>query len=200
LSAFWDGRYDRPDYYFGTEPAAFLTAHAGLVPAGAQALSVGDGEGRNATWLARQGCTVTAFDASSIAIGKARALAEARGVHVAFDHATIEDWDWSRQFDLVVAVFVQFADPPARAALFEGLRRALAPGGRLMLHGYTPKQLEYGTGGPGKVENLYTETMLRAAFPDLSILRLAAYEAELAEGAGHAGRSALIDLIADAPR
>ena len=76
------------------------------------------------------------------------------------------------------------------------LKRAVVPGGRIFLHGYTPKQLEYRTGGPPEAERLYTEELLRTAFADCDIDELRAYEAELDEGPGHRGSSALIDLVA----
>lgn len=193
----WDARFDREDYLFGTEPAAFLAAHHGLVPDSARTLCVAEGEGRNAVWLAQQGCAVTAFDASRTGLAKARTLAEARGQSVDFIHSDVENWDWSQTYDLVVAIFIQFANPALRGTIFDGLKRAVAPGGRLMLHGYTPAQVDLGTGGPPHRENMYDTTMLRTAFGDMRILRLAEYEATLTEGAGHHGRSALIDLIAD---
>lgn len=192
----WDARFDRPDYLFGTAPAAFLSDHAGLFRPGARVLAVADGEGRNSVWAARQGCEVTAFDASGVALEKARRLAAQAGVSVAFHEADIMGWDWSRRFDIVLAVFIQFMGPAPRAAIFAGLRRAVAPGGLLLLHGYTPAQLAHGTGGPRAEENLYTPELLREAFGDMTLLRLSEYEKVLSEGAGHAGRSALIDLIA----
>lgn len=195
----WDERFGTKEYLFGTEPAAFLRDNVGLVPPGARTLCIAEGEGRNAVFLAGLGCQVTAFDASAVGLDKARNLAGARGVQLALHHATIEDWDWSQPFDLVVGVFIQFVGPEGRTALFDGIRRALAPGGRLMLHGYTPEQVALGTGGPGRRENMYTEDMLRDSFADLQVLRLASYEKVLREGTGHSGRSALIDFIADAP-
>ena len=196
----WNTRFDTPDYVFGTRPSGFLTAHAGMIPPGARTLCIADGEGRNSVWLARQGCDVTAFDISPNAIAKAERLARQAEVAPRFVVSTIEDWNWDAPgYDLVVAIFFQFLSPAERTEVFAGLRRALLPGGRLMLHGYTPKQVEYGTGGPGNPANMYTEDMLREAFSDLRILRLDGYEKELDEGRGHSGRSALIDLIADAP-
>ena len=98
-----------------------------------------------------------------------------------------------------MAIFIQFADPTFRSEIFEGMKQALKPGGTILLHGYTPKQIEYGTGGPGILENLYTEDMLRDAFGDMSITELSAYDAEIQEGPGHSGISALIDLVATKP-
>jgi hypothetical protein len=65
-----------------------------------------------------------------------------------------------------------------------------------VLQGYTPKQLDYRTGGPPIASHLYTAAMLRAAFAELDIIELREYEAEIAEGTGHKGRSALIGLVA----
>ena len=76
-----------------------------------------------------------------------------------------------------------------------GMKQAVKPGGLLLLQGYTPKQLEYRTGGPSAVENLYTEALLREIFADWEILLLHEHEDLIDEGRGHAGRSALIDLV-----
>lgn len=195
----WDQRFAGDTYLYGTEPASILPAHPGLIPNRARTLCIAEGEGRNAVWLAQQGCAVTGFDSSAVALEKARRLAEERGVSVDLRLSGIEDWDWSRGFDLVVGIFIQFVDPDRRARLFADMRRALAPGGRLILHGYTPEHVALGTGGPRNPDYMYTESLLRDSFADLTILRLARYEATIEEGAGHSGRSALIDLIADAP-
>ncbi len=84
--------------------------------------------------------------------------------------------------------------------LFDGMKRALKPGGLLLVEGYRPEQLAYRTGGPPIAENLYTENMLREAFCDMEILELAVYDAVIEEGTGHKGMSALIDLVARKPR
>jgi hypothetical protein len=65
--------------------------------------------------------------------------------------------------------------------------------------GYTPKQLEYGTGGPKQVENLYTRAMLRDAFGDFRNLSIVEEELEMREGTSHAGMSAVIGLTAVKP-
>jgi hypothetical protein len=66
----------------------------------------------------------------------------------------------------------------------------------VLLQGYTPRQLEYRTGGPGDIAHLYTADLLREAFSGFDLLRLEEYEADLAEGSKHVGRSALVDLVA----
>jgi len=198
--SFWDQRFDRPGYYFGTAPNAFLAAQTEYLTPGARALAVADGEGRNAVFMAEHGCRVVSMDNSAVGIEKARRLAAERGVEIDARFGDIFEWDWAAEpFDVIAAIFFQFVPPEERPRVFEGLKTALAPGGVLLLHGYTPKQIEYGTGGPPWPDHLYTEELLREAFGDLEILRLEAYEAEVDEGTGHSGRSALIDLVARKP-
>ena len=114
--------------------------------------------------------------------------------------ADIGAWEWQdAAFDVALGVFFQFAQPPLRAAIFAGLAQTLVPGGLLLLHGYAPRQIGYGTGGPPVAENLWTLEMLHAAFPGFEVLHAADYDAEIEEGRGHAGRSALIDFVARKP-
>jgi 2-polyprenyl-3-methyl-5-hydroxy-6-metoxy-1,4-benzoquinol methylase len=196
----WNQRFSVAEYVFGTAPNAFLAAHADLFKPGQRALCVADGEGRNSVWLAEQGLEVTAFDFAPAALDKARRLAAGRGVRVRYELATVEDWRWpAAEFDVVVAIFIQFVVPAARRVLFERMSAALRPGGLLLLEGYTPAQLKYGTGGPKQVDQLYTEELLRRSFGALEILELKAYEAELNEGTRHTGMSAVIDLVARKP-
>lgn len=196
----WDERFAGEDFLFGTEPAEFVRRQAHLIAAGASVLSVADGEGRNSVFLAGQGAAVTAMDASSVALEKARGLAALKGVAVDFRQADIVGWPWDEAaFDGVLAVFIQFAPPPLREQIFAGMARTLKPGGLLLLHGYAPRQVGYGTGGPGQEENLYTLPLLREAFAGFEVLNAADYDAEISEGRGHSGRSALIDFVARKP-
>jgi SAM-dependent methyltransferase len=196
----WNERYAGEDFLFGTAPNAFLMAQRVRLPQHGTALAVADGEGRNGVWLAEQGLDVLAVDASDVALAKSHRLAAERGVRMAWELADLANWDFGRErFDVIAVIFIQFADPALRARLFAGMSAALKPGGLLLLEGYRPEQLSYGTGGPSEVANLYTEAMLREAFADLAIEHLAVYDAEIPEGNGHRGMSALIDLVARKP-
>jgi len=200
--AFWSARYRDAgdDYLFGTAPNKFLASQAERFSAGMKVLAVADGEGRNSVWLAEQGCAVTATEISPVALEKAAKLARGRHVAVDFMQADILAWTWpTAAFDAVVGIFIQFVGPAERARQLAGMKQAVKPSGLLFLQGYTPKQLEYGTGGPSAVENLYTEALLREIFSDWEIVLLHEHEDLIDEGRGHSGRSALIDLIARKP-
>jgi SAM-dependent methyltransferase len=196
-AATWNRRFEGDEFLFGTEPNAWLKEHAAVWPKGGRVLCVADGESRNSVWLARQGFVVDAFDIAEAGVAKARRLAQQQGVAVNYEVADCDGYGWPQaSCDGVAAIFVQFADPSQRERLFARMVASLRPGGTLVLHGYTPKQLEYRTGGPPHASHLYTPQLLREAFAALEILELREYEADVAEGSGHRGRSALIGLVA----
>jgi SAM-dependent methyltransferase len=193
----WNTRFGGEAYLFGTEPNSYLRRQAFRWERGGRVLCVADGEGRNSVWLARQGLLVDAFDISEVGVRKAERLARQAAVTVNFSVADGDRLAWpSGLYDGIVAVFVQFADPAMRKRLFDNMMRALKPGGLLVLQGYTPRQLDYKTGGPPFIDHMYTPALLREAFKDLEILELTEYEDELAEGVQHCGTSALIGLVA----
>ncbi len=192
----WDARFDCDEYIFGTAPNVFLASQRARLSPGQRALCVADGEGRNSVWLAQQGLIVTAFDLSPRGVAKARQLASRAGVTVDYHVAGVEDWDWTPdRFDVVAAIFVQFAPPAVREQLFAGMLQTLEPGGLLLLQGYTPRQLDYRTGGPPCADHLYTPQLLREAFAAHEIVELREHDDVLAEGTHHVGLSALIDCV-----
>jgi cyclopropane fatty-acyl-phospholipid synthase-like methyltransferase len=192
----WQERFSAPGYLFGTEPNAFVKASAHLLRKGETALAVADGEGRNGVFLAEQGLDVLSIDFSPAAQEKVRALAKQRDVNLRVEQVDMRTWAWPEEaFDVIAAIFIQFSTPAERAKDFAGIKRALKPGGLLLLEGYRPKQLEYKTGGPPQVENLYTRELLEQAFGDFSSLDIREYDADINEGSGHGGLSALIDLV-----
>lgn len=197
----WDERYAGEDYLFGTDPNAFLASQRHLLTPGAKALVVADGEGRNGVWLAEQGLDVTTFDASGRGVEKSLRFARQRGVVIKSEVADVATWRWPQgEFDVVAAIFVQFADPVLRQVLFQRMKATLAPGGLLILQGYRPEQVDLKTGGPPHREHMYTRALLEDAFGGFDILHLQEHDSEIHEGCGHAGLSALIDLVARKPR
>ncbi len=199
-AATWNARYGTDDYLFGTAPNAFLREQAHHLPAAGKVLCVADGEGRNSVWLAGQGHQVDAFDVASAGVAKAQRLAQRSGVSVSFEVADCEAWPWPQaRYDGVAAIFIQFVEPALRKRLFARMVAALKPGGILVLQGYTPRQLELKTGGPGLASHLYTTEQLREDFAGLTILEMRDYEAELNEGERHRGLSALVGMVAQRP-
>ena len=192
----WEKRFSVRDYVFGTAPNVFLESQAALLPKSGTALAVADGEGRNGVWLAERGLDVLSIDWSPTALLKAQALAQLRGVTLRTAQVDLTQYQWPvAAFDVVAAIFIQFLTPDERRRVFAGMRHVLKPGGLLLIEGYRPEQLNYKTGGPSLVENLYTRALLEAEFGDLSEVRIIEHDSMTSEGTGHVGMAALIDLV-----
>lgn len=192
----WESRFAAPEYLFGTAPNAFVKSQAHRLEPGQKALALADGEGRNGVWLAELGLDVLSLDFSANALKKARALAALRRVDLRFQQVDLATWPWpTAEFDVIVAIFIQFADPRFRQRIFDGIKTALKPGGLLLMQGYRPEQLDYRTGGPSQIENLYTRALLEDSFSDFASVEINEHDSMVDEGGGHAGMSALIDFV-----
>ena len=193
---FWNEVFGAEDYVYGTAPNVFLTSWKQLLEAGQRALAVADGEGRNGVWLAEQGLDVLSVDMSDVGLKKAQALARERGVTIRTECANLKDWAWPEaEFDVIVSIFAHFP-PDIRHEIHRKMVAALRPGGCIILQAYTPRQVEYGTGGPPSAELMYSLEIMLEDFGDLDILHLREHDAEIEEGVKHRGMSALVELVA----
>lgn len=193
----WNERYASAEYVYGTEPNDFLALH-GAKLAG-PVLSLAEGEGRNAVYLASLGLDVLGVDASSVGLEKAHALAARRGLAIRTEVADLADYlPGSQRFGAVVSIFAHL--PGAlRARLYPLLVEALLPGGLVVLEAYSERQLSYGTGGPKDADMLMSESKLRAGFAGLEILQLQEIEREVIEGSYHTGLASVVQFIGRKP-
>lgn len=194
----WDERYNSDDYVYGTKPNDFLVEQLGRLPRG-PVLSMCEGEGRNAVFLAEQGYQVTAVDASGVGLAKARQLAELRNVTVRTVVADLTSIDLGHQdYAGCVSVFCHLQTED-RSALYPRVVEALRPGGVLILEAYTPRQLDYGTGGPPTEERLVTLRDLEEVLSGMEFLLARELEREVYEGRLHRGPAHVVQVLARKP-
>ena len=192
---FWNERFGRRDFVYGTEPNDFLVQVAERLPAG-PVLCLAEGEGRNAVFLAARGHAVTAVDQSAAGLAKARALAAQRGVAVVTKVADLAAYDLGEaSWAGVVAIWAHLPRT-LRRRVMAGVVRGLRPGGALVLEAYTPAQLAYGTGGPRDVDLLMELAALREELAGLEFEIGRELEREVFEGSGHTGKSAVVQVLA----
>jgi SAM-dependent methyltransferase len=190
----WDERYAGADYAYGTVPNDFLTSQAARLPRG-RALCLGEGEGRNAVFLAAQGYEVVAVDASTTGMAKARRLAEERGVEIETRTADLAVFPiLPGQWDLIVSIFCHLP-PPLRRNVHRAVVAGLRPGGAFLLEAYTPRQLEFRTGGPPTQELMMNLAGLRDELRGLHFMHGVETEREVVEGRLHTGRGAVVQVL-----
>lgn len=191
----WDERYSAEEYAYGTAPNEFLAEQFGCIPKG-KVLSLAEGEGRNAVFLAKQGYTVTAVDASQVGLNKARKLAEENQVVVEFVHADLADYDLGEnKWDGIVSIFSPLPSS-LRKELYKKVIVALKPNGVFLLEAYTPNQLKHGTGGGNSVDVMQSEQSLRLELAGLKFKHLAELERNVVEGLYHTGNGSVVQAIA----
>lgn len=195
---FWNGRFEGDEYAYGISPNDFLVESMTGRRVG-RAFSLGEGEGRNATWLAERGGSVASIDASDKGVAKTIRLAESRGVSVSAHQGLLEDVRLDAgSYDTVISIF---AHTPAdvRRRLHLLVVQALRPGGVYVFEGYSPNQLRFGTGGPKDVALLVTVEDLRAELAGLEFIVLREVERDVLEGTLHTGRAAVVQCLARKP-
>ncbi|WP_372809014.1 cyclopropane-fatty-acyl-phospholipid synthase family protein [Pontiella sp.] len=196
----WDERYATDEFVYGTEPNDFLKANTDKLKPG-NVLCLADGEGRNGVFLAKLGFAVTSVDLSAVALKKARRFAEENGVKIKTVCADLDDFVIEpNHWDNIVSIFCNLPDP-LRKKVHAAAADGLTEGGRFLLEAYTVRQLEMpGDGGPPVPELMYSAAMLMQDFQALDIVLAEEVDREIHEGLLHHGLSAVVQLIAQAPR
>jgi SAM-dependent methyltransferase len=190
----WDERYDVPDYVYGTEPNAFLVEVAHRIPKG-PVLCLGEGEGRNAVYLARLGHDVTAVDSSAVGLEKAQKLAAAHSVTLTTVHADLADFPMGRgRWAGIVSIFCHLPRD-TRALVYGQCVAGLQTRGAFVLEAYTPRQLEYGTGGPTSLDLLVDLESLRSELEGLRLEQAREVVREVNEGHYHRGPGAVVQVL-----
>jgi len=124
----WNRKYAAGEGPAHFRPKPFLVANGDLL-GGGQALDVACGFGGNSLYLAGRGYQVDAVDISDVALARARAEAERRGLGEAihFMQADLDGWPVPQdRYDLIVVFYY------LNRALMPRLARGLRPGGLLI--------------------------------------------------------------------
>ncbi|MGR6319122.1 class I SAM-dependent methyltransferase [Micromonospora soli] len=170
-SSAWDARYaSTSGLVWSAEPNRFVVESVTALPPGA-ALDLAAGEGRNAIWLAERGWRVTAVDFAPAAVERGRDLAGQRGVTVEWRVADVTAYrPVPGSYDLVLISYLHL--PAADlAAVLDSARRALRPGGALVVVGHDLANLTGGTGGPQDPKILLTPETVVDGLAGLHIQR-----------------------------
>jgi SAM-dependent methyltransferase len=197
-SSFWNQKYSAVEYLYGCVPNDFLKASYSLIPDG-PVLSLAEGEGRNACFLASLGKEVTGVDFSVEAVKKAQKLAQSKELSASFIHADLAEYDPGKdRWAAIVSIFAH-TNPSLRKVLHRKVIDALLPGGVFILEAYHPKQVGRGTGGPADPHFCMTTETLREELQGLDILHLRELSRNVVEGTGHTGEASVVQCVGRKP-
>ena len=192
---FWNEKFATTDYAYGTEPNDFLVSAVTKLKRGAT-LSLAEGEGRNAVWLAQQGFTVSAIEQSEKGVAKTLRLALQRGVIVMAERGELETFHIQpNSWDLVVSIYAH-TPQELRRKLHRQVVAGLKPGGVFVLEAYTPAQIPNNTGGPKDASLMPTAELLRSELAGLVFDHIEEVERDVVEGSLHTGTAHVVQVVA----
>ena len=192
----WNDKFSGQEYAYGTEPNDFLRSVADKIKPNGEVLSLCEGEGRNGVFLAQQGFNVLGVDGSNVGLEKAKKLAENRDVAIKTQVADLADYEIQpEKWDAVVMIFGHLPKDLRKnvnAKIVKGLKK----GGVFILEGYSPKQLQYNTGGPKDVNMLYDLEEVKTELEGLNFEIAHEIEREIIEGPNHTGNGFVVQILA----
>lgn len=191
----WDVRFAEQEYAYGTQPNTFLQQQISKLKQG-KLLTLAEGEGRNAVFLAKQGFKVVAVDASVEGIKKAKRLAAINSVEIEFIHADLTTFDLGENcWDSVVSIFSPLAETE-RYHLHQKVVKSLKQNGTFLMEAYTPEQIKFATGGGNDVSTMLTEEQAKRELKGLDFKLLQEIERSVIEGKFHTGNASVLQAIA----
>ena len=194
----WDERYCEPGFAYGTAPNEFLASIVHRIPHG-KILSLAEGEGRNAVYLASLGYQVTGVDGSAVGLRKAEELAAERGVVITTIHADLKEFVIEpEQWDAVIACYCH-VPPEIRIPLHQAAVRGLKSGGVFVLEAFSKEQLAYGTGGPQSLDMLMSLEEVTRELSGLEFVHAVRIERDVREGSKHTGLASVVQVMGVKP-
>jgi SAM-dependent methyltransferase len=190
----WNERYSSSEYAYGTTPNDFLVEYKDSLPKG-RILSLAEGEGRNAVFLAKQGYDVTAVDSSIVGLEKAQKLAKKNGVYIECVHADLAEFQYGEGcWDAIISIFCPLPSE-LRKAIYGKVEIGLRVGGVFLTESYTPNQPKYGTGGGDCIDTMQSKESLIQEFPNLQFNHLVEVERDVIEGIYHTGLASVVQAV-----
>lgn len=190
----WNQRFSSSEFVYGTEPNSFLLQNANLLVG--PVLSLAEGEGRNAVFLASLGLDVLGVDGSEVGLAKAQELAKSRGLAIRTEVADLATYaPPENSFGSVVSISAHLPSI-IRKRLHNLVERCLRPGGIILLEAYTKAQIARNTGGPKDPDMLMSRVDLENEFPNCELILCQEIEREVIEGKFHTGLASVVQFIA----
>ncbi len=189
----WNQRYSSDEFAYGTEPNTFLVENAKLLTG--PVLSLAEGEGRNAVFLASLGLDVLGVDGSEVGLEKAQKLAASKGVEIKTEIADLATYEPPANFYGSVVSISAHLPSDVRRRLYPSVEQSLKLGGIILLEAYSKSQLSRDTGGPKDPDMLMTAPDIVKEFPNCEVILCHEIEREVVEGEFHTGLASVVQFI-----
>ncbi|MCX8010969.1 MAG: methyltransferase domain-containing protein [Ignavibacteria bacterium] len=193
----WNERFSSEEYVYGKNPNKFLEEtfinKKDLFKS--PVLLLGDGEGRNGVFLAQNNLDVTSLDFSEFAVEKIKRLAKEKNVKINLILSDALEFNFVENFwGTIISIFFHL-ESKDRKIIHDKIKFSLKSGGLFLLEAFSPRQLNFTSGGPKDVDLLYTSDELNKDFSSFEIMKCEEVETELDEGLLHQGKASVVRFI-----
>lgn len=190
---FWNGKFSKADYFYGTKANEFLASNISLLKNHKKLLCLGEGEGRNAIFFAKNGFEVSAIDASNLGLEKLQNRAIEEKLDIKTVCMDLNDWTVLEKYDVIVASYLHMFKNE-REELFKKIENSLSSNGYFIGEFFSTKQLSFNSGGPKDLDLLYTIEDFENYF-NLCKKNITEEIVILDEGIGHQGEACVIRVV-----
>ncbi len=190
---FWNNKFSKEDYFYGINPNEFLSSNIGLLNNHKKLLCLGEGEGRNAIFFAKNSFEVRAIDASDLGLEKLKNRAKEENLDIKTFCMDLNDWEVLEKYDVIVASYLHMYKDE-REELFKKIEESLSSGGYFVAEFFSTKQISFNSGGPKDLELLYTVEDFSNYF-NLCKKNITEEIVFLNEGIGHQGEACVIRVV-----
>lgn len=196
MQALWNAKFEGETLLYGEEPNAFIKDNEALLLPLQSVLCLGEGEGRNALFLAEKGMEVEALDASDVALLKLLKQAKSRYLEIKIRHTLLQYWEPDTQYGAVVCTYLHVPKKEQKM-LFEKALSALREEGIFIAELFSESQKSFHSGGPKELDLLYDINAITHCLKSLPcvIVKLSQEIVLLNEGEKHVGRASVIRII-----
>lgn len=196
MQAFWNTRFQAEELLYGEEPNNFVKENVELLAKAKKVMCLGEGEGRNAIYLADKGLEVEALDASDIALFKLRKRARENYLFIKVRHTLLAYWEPVPTYDALICTYLHVPKENQKM-LFEKSLQALKVGGIFIAELFSESQINFSSGGPKDIALLYdfNDVLDTLKFLPCAVIKLSQEVIMLNEGEKHKGRASVIRII-----
>jgi len=196
IQDFWNAKFQGDELLYGKAPNNFIKENIELLSNAKKVICIGEGEGRNAIFLADKGFEVEALDASDVALLKLRKRAHENYLSIKVRHTLLAYWQPEPLYDAAICTYLHLPKQNQKE-LFEKSLQALNLGGIFIAELFSESQLNFTSGGPKNIALLYDFNDILDIIKVLPciVVKLSQEVIVLNEGDKHAGRASVIRVI-----
>ncbi len=196
MQELWNKKFSRVGFLYGRDANSFIKEHAHLIEKNSKVLCLGEGEGRNALFLAKQGLFVEALDASDKGLHKLQQRALNENYDITIRHTLLENWQPTYKYGAIISTFMHLKRDEQKEMFIKSID-ALKDNGYFIAEFFSVEQVNFQSGGPKDTALLYQLDELYELFSSLPcvIHKLSQEITVLNEGKGHRGEASVIRVI-----